>query len=86
MLSISFILQVSKLEKEKQKWENKNSKEVMKLGKEDIAEVISSWTRIPVKKLTQDENESLEYLIADKLAIRPFARCLQIEDLPKLSK
>ncbi len=53
-----------KLEKEKQKWEHKNRKEVMQLGKEDIAEVISSWTRIPVKKLTQDENEKLKNLEA----------------------
>ena len=51
-----------KLEKEKQKWENKNSKAIITLTQEDIAEVISSWTRIPVKKLTQDENEKLKHL------------------------
>ena len=51
-----------KLEKEKKKWENKNSKEVVNLTQEDIAEVIASWTRIPVKKLTQDENEKLKNL------------------------
>ena len=51
-----------KLDKEKQKWENKNSKEIINLTEEDIAEVISSWTRIPVKKLTQDENEKLKNL------------------------
>lgn len=50
------------LEKEKQKWEHKNSKAVIELTEEDIAEVISSWTRIPVKKLTQDENEKLKNL------------------------
>ncbi len=53
-----------KLEKEKQKWENKNRKEVITLTEEDIAEVIASWTRIPVKKLTQDENEKLRNLEA----------------------
>ena len=51
-----------KLEKEKKKWENKNSKEIVSLTEEDIADVISSWTRIPVKKLTQDENEKLKNL------------------------
>ena len=51
-----------KLDKEKQKWENKNSKEIIALTEEDIAEVISSWTRIPVKKLTQSENEKLRNL------------------------
>lgn len=51
-----------KLEKEKQKWENKNSKEVVELTEEDIAEVISSLTKIPLKKLTQNENEKLRNL------------------------
>jgi len=51
-----------KLEKEKQKWENKNNRSVTTLTKEDIADVISSWTKIPVKKLTQDENEKLKHL------------------------
>ena len=51
-----------KLDKEKQKWQNKNSKAVITLTEDDIAEVISSWTRIPVKKLTQDENEKLKNL------------------------
>ena len=51
-----------KLEKEKKKWENKNSKAVTTLTEEDIAEVISSWTNIPAKRLTQDENEKLKNL------------------------
>ena len=51
-----------KLEKEKLKWKNKNSKEVLSLTEEDIAEVISGWTRIPVNKITQDENEKLKKL------------------------
>lgn len=48
-----------KLEKEKQKWKNKNDKEVLTLTEEDISEVISSWTKIPVKRLTEDENQKL---------------------------
>lgn len=51
-----------KLEKDKKKWENKNSKAVTVLKEDDIAEVISSWTNIPVKRLTQDENEKLKNL------------------------
>ena len=51
-----------KLEKQKLKWKNKNSKEIITLTEEDIAEVISSWTRIPVQRLTQDENEKLKKL------------------------
>ena len=53
-----------KLEKEKTKWENKNTRSITTLGEEDIAEVISSWTGIPVKKLTQSENEKLRNLEA----------------------
>ena len=51
-----------KLDKEKKKWENKNSKAIITLTEEDIADVISKWTKIPVKKLTQDENEKLKNL------------------------
>ncbi len=54
--------QKEKFEKEKEKWKNKNSKSVMSLTEEDIAEVISSWTNIPVSKITQDENEKLKNL------------------------
>lgn len=50
------------LQKEKQKWENKNSRSVTNLVEEDIAEVIASWTGIPVSKITQDENEKLKIL------------------------
>ena len=51
-----------KLEKEKDKWKNKNNKSVIALTDEDIAEVVSSWTGVPVKKLTQTENEKLKNL------------------------
>ena len=54
--------QKEKLEKEMKKWQNKNSKNVLNLTEEDIAEVISSWTGIPVQKITQDENEKLKHL------------------------
>ena len=54
--------QKDKLEKEKKKWQSKNSKNVMNLTDEDIAEVIASWTGIPVQKITQDENEKLKHL------------------------
>ena len=54
--------QKDKLEKEKKKWQSKNSKNVLNLTEEDIAEVIASWTKIPVNKITQDENEKLKHL------------------------
>ncbi len=51
-----------KLAKEKEKWESKNTKSVTTLVEEDIADVVSSWTGIPVQKLTQTENEKLKNL------------------------
>ena len=51
-----------KLEKEQEKWNNKNTRSVTEISDEDIAEVIANWTKIPVKKLTEDENEKLKKL------------------------
>lgn len=51
-----------KLEKDNKRWENKTSRNVTILNEEDIAEVISGWTNIPAKKLSQDENERLKNL------------------------
>ena len=49
-------------EKEKQKWKDKTHKNIKQIGEEEIAEVISNWTGIPVKKLSQNENERLRNL------------------------
>lgn len=51
-----------KLEKEQEKWKDKNTKKVTEITEEEIAEVIANWTKIPVKKLTQNENEKLKNL------------------------
>ncbi len=51
-----------KLEKEQEKWKNKNTRSVTEIGSEDIAEVIASWTKIPVNKITEDENQKLKNL------------------------
>ncbi len=51
-----------KLQKEKQKWEkNKNNIEI-KVTEEDICDVVSNWTKIPVSKLTETETEKLKKL------------------------
>ena len=52
----------AKYEKEQNKWKNKNNKSVTDITEENIAEVISSWTGIPAKKITEDENERLKHL------------------------
>ena len=51
-----------KYEKEQTKWKNKNTKSIVTITEENIAEVISSWTGIPAKKITEDENEKLKNL------------------------
>ena len=49
-------------EKEQKKWNNKKTKDIVTITEENIAEVISSWTGIPAKKITEDENEKLKNL------------------------
>ncbi|MDD6072641.1 MAG: ATP-dependent Clp protease ATP-binding subunit, partial [Clostridiales bacterium] len=51
-----------KYEKEQNKWKNKNTKSIVTITEENIAEVIASWTGIPSKKITEDENEKLKNL------------------------
>ena len=53
------------LSKGKEKWQNKNSKNGVTLTEEDIADVVANWTGIPVKKISQDENERLKNLEAE---------------------
>ena len=48
--------------KEKDKWEKKENKEEVKICPEDIRNVISTWTKIPVSKLTEEEGEKLKKL------------------------
>ena len=49
-------------EKQQQKWKNKNTKSVTSVTEENIADVIASWTGIPAKKLTENENIKLKNL------------------------
>jgi len=46
------------LDKQKKLWAAKNSKD-SKIGYEEIADVVSQWTGVPVKKLQGDESEKL---------------------------
>ena len=51
-----------KFEKEQSKWKNKNTKSIVTITEENVAEVIANWTGIPAKKITEDENEKLKNL------------------------
>ena len=52
---------ISKLREE---WKSNNAQSAGEIGEEEIAEVISAWTKIPVKKLAQEESERLKNLEA----------------------
>ena len=51
-----------KFEKEESKWKNKNTKTIVTITEENIADVIALWTGIPAKKITEDENTRLRNL------------------------
>ena len=51
-----------KYEQEEKKWKNKNTKTMVTITEENIADVIALWTGIPAKKITEDENERLRNL------------------------
>jgi ATP-dependent Clp protease ATP-binding subunit ClpC len=51
-----------KLESAKLEWESKNSMSNQIVDEEEIADIVSSWTGIPVKKLTEEEGEKLKNL------------------------
>jgi len=52
----------TKLEKMKQEWEQKNEIAYVEVSENDIAEVVSVWTGIPVIKLTETETKRLKEL------------------------
>ena len=48
--------------KEKEKIENDKKNKIYILNEEDIAQVVSSWTGIPVSKVSETDNEKLKHL------------------------
>ena len=51
-----------KYESEISKWRKRKNRDIIEIGEENIAEIISKWAGIPVQKLTEDENEKLKHL------------------------
>ena len=59
-----------KLEDTKRQWKEQQGKENSEVTVEDIANVVSTWTRIPVSKLAQTETDkllNLENILHDRL-------------------
>ena len=50
------------LKNENEKWNSKTNKEIISIKEEDIALTISSFTGIPIHKVSEDENEKLKNL------------------------
>ncbi len=51
-----------KIEKLRLKWEKEKAARKLVVGEGEIADVVSGWTRIPVKKLAEEESERLRNL------------------------
>jgi len=77
--------QKKKLDKEKEKWNSDNVKEITVITEDNIAEVVSKWTNIPVQKITQDENEKLKNLenelhkrvVGQEQGVKAVAKCIR---------
>ena len=50
---------LEKLDKLKEKWDNDKHNKRMVVGENEIADVVSDWTKIPVRKLAMEESERL---------------------------
>jgi len=53
------------LARKKEAWQMENSKNTQIVSEEEIAEIIGSWTGIPVSRLAQEETERLKNLEAE---------------------
>ena len=51
-----------KLRSETNNWRNAKNNDIIEINEENIAQIISKWTGIPVQKLTEDENDKLKHL------------------------
>lgn len=49
-------------ELQKKKWKEEEQKVIPEITEEDIAEIVSQWTKIPVKKLTEKEQQKLVHM------------------------
>ena len=47
------------LEEAKEEWKKKNTKDDLVVDEEEIADVVSTWTGVPVRKLQQEESQRL---------------------------
>ncbi|MDR3216752.1 MAG: ATP-dependent Clp protease ATP-binding subunit [Clostridiaceae bacterium] len=71
--------------KERNEWKKKCSGTKLSIGEEEIAEIVSVWTGVPLKKITEDESEKLlkleetlsKRVIGQKEAVQSIARAIR---------
>jgi len=72
-------------EQAKAEWETSRSHTPLAIGFDDIADVVTAWTQIPVKKLAREEEERLlrledllkERVVGQEEAVDAVARCIR---------
>ena len=52
----------NEMSERRKEWEQKRNSKVETVGEEEVAEIVSSWTGIPVKRMTESEAERLLHL------------------------
>jgi len=52
----------SKYEEEKKTWKDDTTDRELSVGEEEISDIVALWTKIPVKKLAEEESERLKSL------------------------
>uniref|UniRef100_UPI0025EE4588 ATP-dependent Clp protease ATP-binding subunit n=1 Tax=uncultured Eubacterium sp. TaxID=165185 RepID=UPI0025EE4588 len=73
------------LKEEKSKWQNSSNRDVKSVGEEEVAQVVSSWTGVPVSQLTKEESEKLlnmekilhERIVGQDKAVSAIARAIR---------
>lgn len=73
------------LDEEKEKWKNSSSHDVKQVEVEDIADIVSQWSGIPVTQLTEEESERLlnmeqilhERIVGQDKAVSSVARAIR---------
>lgn len=73
------------LDEEREKWKNSSSRDVKKVEVEDIANVVSAWSGIPVTQLTEEESQRLlnmekilhERIVGQDKAVSSIARAIR---------
>ncbi len=74
-----------KIERIREKWQKEKTQKKLVLGENEIADIVSDWTKIPVRKLAQEECERLrqwecnlhERVIGQEEAVSAVARAIR---------